>query len=171
VLASAAFRALGDADPALAVAAACPLVTHEDSALACAAVEALGQLAAVRISTNIAAACEDALIQALDHDDIEVVKLALSLLGAQPGARALARLGLCLDHPSWDVRRMAAELLGQSQASGSQALLMARYEREKDPVVRNAIAMAVRLRASIRADDISASMAPRSAVPRSKEGD
>jgi HEAT repeat protein len=81
-------------------------------------------------------------------------------VGSQPGARGLARLGLCLDHPSWDVRRMAAELLGNSQASGSQALLQARYEREKDPLVRDAIAAAVSLRPA-RSDDTGATVAPR----------
>jgi HEAT repeat protein len=164
VLAAAAFRALGDADPSRAVAAACPLVTHSDAALACAAVEAIGLLALGRASTSVATACEDALFRALDHEDVEVVKLALSLVGTQPGARALARLGLCLDHPSWDVRRMAAELLGHSQASGSQALLRARYEREREPLVRDAIASAVSLRPA-RGDDAGMSV-----IPHPKEG-
>ena len=53
------------------------------------------------------------LFVALEHSNADVVKLALSLVGAEPGARALARLGLCLDHASWEVRRLAAELLGQ----------------------------------------------------------
>jgi HEAT repeat protein len=83
---------------------------------------------------------------ALDHSDPEVVKLALSLVGAQPDVRALARLGHCLDHASWEVRRLAAELLGQDKSPGAQALLRARYEREKEPVVRDAIAAAVSLR-------------------------
>jgi hypothetical protein len=58
----------------------------------------------------------------------------------------MARLGLCLDHASWEVRRVAAELLGQDKSAGAQALLKARYEREKDPVVRAAIAGAVSVR-------------------------
>jgi hypothetical protein len=125
-------------------------VTHADAAVACAAVEAIGQLAspraAQRVPNHLAASGEDALFAALDHPDAEVVKLALSLVGAQPGARALARLGLCLDHSSWEVRRVAAELLGQDKGPGAQALLRARYEREKDPIVRDAIAGAVSLR-------------------------
>jgi HEAT repeat protein len=150
VLTAAALRALGDADPARAVAAACPLVKHPDAAIACAAIEAVGHLAAARMPANAAGVCEDALFTALDHPDPEVVKLALSLVGAQPGARAMARLGLCLDHPSWEVRRVAAELLGQDQGVAAQALLRARYEREKDPIVRDAIASAVSLRPSER---------------------
>jgi len=150
VLVATALRALGDADPARALASARPLVTHPDAAIASAAVEAIGQLAAPRgaghVSSSLEAACEDALFAALGHADPEVVKLALSLVGVEPGARALARLGLCLEHASWEVRRLAAELLGQDRRPGAQGLLRARYEREKDPIVRAAIGSAVSLR-------------------------
>ena len=146
VLIATALRALGEADPARALAAASPLVTHADAAIACAAVEAVGQLATPRSPSSLAPACEDALFAALDHPDAEVVKLALSLVGARSGARVMARLGLCLDHTSWEVRRVAAELLGQDKSAGAQALLRARYEREKDPMVRAAIAGAVSVR-------------------------
>ena len=149
VFAATALRALGDADPARALASARPLVTHPDAAIACAAVDAIGQLAprgGTHASTHLEMACEDALFEALDHADPEVVKLALSLVGAEPGARALARLGLCLEHASWEVRRLAAELLGQDRRAGAQGLLRARYERERDPVVRAAIGSAVSLR-------------------------
>ena len=150
VFAATALRALGDADPVRALASARPIVTHPDAAIACAAVEAIGQLAAPRgeghASTHLQMECEDALFVALDHADPEVVKLALSLVGAEPGARALARLGLCLEHASWEVRRFAAELLGQDRRPGAQGLLRARYERERDPIVRAAIGSAVSLR-------------------------
>lgn len=146
-LTATALRALGEADPARALVAAKPLVRHDDPAVACAAIEAIGGLgASPRAQAHVAAACEDAVFSALDHPDTEVVKLALSLVGAWPGARALARLGLCLDHGSWEVRRLAAELLGQDKSPGAQALLRARYEREKDPLVREAIAAAVSVR-------------------------
>lgn len=149
-LTATALRALGDADPDRALASATPLVVHVDAAVACAAVEALGQLRAARgsgrVSIQMAVACEDALFSALDHPDEEVVKLALSLIGAQPGARALARLGLCLDHTSSEVRCVAAELLGQDNSTGARALLRARYEREKDQIVRKAITTAASIR-------------------------
>jgi HEAT repeat protein len=150
VLVAAALRALGDADAERALDAARPLVLHADAAIACAALESIGQLASARaagrVLPHVAAAGEDALFAALDHADAEVVKLALSLVGVRPGARALARLGLCLDHPSWEVRRLAAELLGQDKSPAAQALLRARYEREKDSAVRDAISAAVSLR-------------------------
>jgi HEAT repeat protein len=144
-----ALRALGEADPERALLAARPLVTHADAAIACAAVEAVGRLASTRGPAHLTTACEDALFAALDHPNAEVVKLALSLAGARPGARALARLGLCLDHGSWEVRRIAAELLGQDKSPSAQALLRARYEREQDPLVRDAISAAVSLRPAV----------------------
>jgi HEAT repeat protein len=146
-LAAAALRALGEADPERALQAARPLVTHVDAAVACAAVESIGHLAShSRFPAHVAAAGEDAIFASLDHQDAEVVKLGLSLVGVRPGPRALARLGMSLDHSSWEVRRLAAELLGQDKSPGAQALLRARYEREKDPAVREAIAAAVSVR-------------------------
>jgi HEAT repeat protein len=149
VVTATALLALGEADPERALLAARPLVTHPVAAIACAAVEAVGRLASPRGLPHLAAACEDALFAALDHPDAEVVKLALSLAGGRPGARALARLGLCLDHASWEVRRVAAELLGRDKSPSAQALLRARYEREKDSFVRDAISVAVSLRPSL----------------------
>jgi HEAT repeat protein len=149
-LAGAALRALSDADPSRALASARPLVTHPDAAIACAAVEAIGQLPASKVPgqpAGLEAAREDALFSALEHSSAEVVKLALSLVGTEPGARALARLGLCLDHGSWEVRRLAAELLGQDRRAEAEGLLRARFERERDPIVRDAIASAFSLRA------------------------
>jgi HEAT repeat protein len=150
VVTATALRALGEADPERALAAARPLLGHSDAAIACAAVEAIGQMATRRTSkrppAHVVAACEDSLFAALDHPNGEVVKLSLALVAAQPGPRALARLGSCLDHPSWEVRRIAAELLGQDSSAGARDLLRASYERERDPVVREAIASATSMR-------------------------
>lgn len=145
-LAAAALRALGEADPERALRAAGPLLGHLDAAVACAALEAIGHLASSGVSSHAVAESEDAIFAALDHQDAEVVKLALSLIGDRPGARALARLGMALDHASWEVRRVAAELLAEDKSAGAQALLRARYEREREPIVREAIAAAVSVR-------------------------
>jgi HEAT repeat protein len=144
MLVIAALRALGDADPAKAFRAARPLVRSPDPAIACAAVEAIGRMTGGTRLTSVRP--EDALFEALEHPDAEVVKVALSEIAPKPDARALARLGLCLDHDSWEVRRLVAELLGQDGSPGAMALLRARYEREKDPVVREALAAAVSVR-------------------------
>jgi HEAT repeat protein len=149
VLAATALRALGEADRDRALAVARPMVGHPDAAIACAAVEVIGHLEASASPGQArasAAALEDALFAALEHAEGDVVKLALAMVGARPGARALTRLGLCLDHPSWEVRRLAAELLGQAKSPSAEGLLRARYELEGDPIVREAIALAVSLR-------------------------
>lgn len=147
-LTAASLRALGEADPIRAMRIAAPLVRHADPAIACAAIEAVAQLGEGGGPENTAHAAEreDLLFAALDHSDAEVVKLALSLVGLEPGPRALVRLGLCLDHPSRDVRCVAAELLAQDKSAAAQKLLRVRYEREKDPTVREAIAHAVSVR-------------------------
>jgi HEAT repeat protein len=143
VLTSSALRALGQADPERALSASRRLVSHPEASLAASGVEALGALRAVpRLSER----CDDALLEALEHGDPEVVKLALSLLGGHPTFRAIARIGLALDHPSWEVRRMAAEILSQDRSPASQEFLRARYEREPDPSVREALAEAVSIR-------------------------
>lgn len=134
-----ALRALSTADPDRAFRAARPLVRSTDPAVACAAVEAIGELDNPRR--------EEVLFEALEHPESEVVKVALSeIASASSAASTVSRLGLCLDHASWEVRRLAAELLGQSGGDGAKGLLRSRYEREKDPMVREAIASAVTLR-------------------------
>jgi hypothetical protein len=44
------------------------------------------------------------------------------------------------------VRRVAAELLGQDPSAGARDLLRAGYERERDPIVREAIVSATSVR-------------------------
>ena len=133
-----ALRALAEADRDRALHAALPLVRSADSGVASAAVEALGALRGT--------ARDDALFAALEHTDTEVVKLALSELGRALEPRALTRIGMALDHAARDVRRLAAELLGQDASGSSHGLLRARLEREKDVSVRVAIAAALSAR-------------------------
>jgi HEAT repeat protein len=132
---AAACRALGTANPDRCLAVAQRLVRSSDAAIACAAVEAAGPLHGARR--------EDVLLAAMEHRDAEVVKLALSEVHRSQSARSLARLGLCLDHESWEVRRLAAELLGEQRDAPAQALLRGRLERETDPGVRESIVSAL----------------------------
>lgn len=134
-----ALRALAEADPARAFEAARPLLRSGDVAFACAAVEAIGH------STD--SRREDALFEALDHAVAEVVTLALTELARDVGPRSLARIGLCLDHEKWEVRRLASEILGrQGKSAAGQAFLRARLDREKEQVVRDALSVALSLR-------------------------
>ncbi len=145
VVLAAALRVLGEVDADLAVDTAGPLVRDPGAAVACAAVEVLGRLAPA-CSARGTVACERAMLTALEHPDTQVVKLALSLLGARPLQDAFSRVAGCLDHRSWEVRRAAAERLGRERTPGAEALLRARYGRETDPVVRDVIAQALSLR-------------------------
>ena len=134
--------------PSAPSAAARPLVRHADAAVACAAVEAIGQLLRRPGAPPCTApAREDALFAALDHPDAEVVKLALSLVGVaarRPRARpprhcaSTTPRGRCAASPP--------SCSARTRAAGARALLRARYEREKDPIVRAAIAAAVSVR-------------------------
>jgi HEAT repeat protein len=134
-----ALRALGEADKARGFAAARARVHSPSAEIDGAAGEAIDRF-------GPSGDREDALFEALGHPDSEVVKLALSSLATNLDARALARLGMSLDHESWEVRRLASELLGQSKSPSAQALLRARLEREKEPVVRDALTNALSLR-------------------------
>ncbi|HWL89692.1 MAG TPA: HEAT repeat domain-containing protein, partial [Polyangiaceae bacterium] len=142
---AATLRALCEANLHQGLLAARPLVKSGDVAIACAAVEAIrGSSGSLR---------DDVLFDALEHPDPEVVKLALAELSRAPDARALARLGTCLDHASWEVRRLASELLGHSKVPAAKELLRARLEREKEPIVRGALTLALSLRPPPKVED------------------
>lgn len=133
-------RALREADPERAFAAARPLVRSPESAVASAAVEVVG---AVAVDARV-----DALLGAIDHPDYEVVKLALVQLvncGEEPGLLALART---IEHAAETVRRYAAELLGHLPGEGAEAILRSRLERERSLEVRRAIMEALSSRSS-----------------------
>ena len=89
---------------------------------------------------------DDALFTALDHADAEVVKVALSELARAWGDRVVARVAMCLDHPARDVRKLAADLLGEEGSPGAHAILRARLEGERDPAFRAALNAALAAR-------------------------
>jgi HEAT repeat protein len=82
----------------------------------------------------------DALVHALSHGEPEVVKAALRALASEErDPRAAAHVGACLDHDVWDVRRLAAELLGRRSDTASKHLLRQRLVDEREPLVREEI--------------------------------
>lgn len=142
-------RALREADPERAFAAARPLLRSLDPSLAAAAIDVIGSVA---LEGHV-----EALLSATSHGDHEVVKLALGEIAKLGDERALAALASALDHASESVRKYAAELLGQASAdvgvSGdTESILRARLDRERSADVRGAImrALAVRSSASSR---------------------
>jgi HEAT repeat protein len=48
-------------------------------------------------------------------------------------------VGACLDHEVWDVRRLAAELLGRRTDAAGRQLLRQRLVDEREPLVREEI--------------------------------
>jgi HEAT repeat protein len=136
--------ALRLASPDDAFEAARPLLVRSDPVLACAAVEAVGQLDSPRRV--------EGLRLALEHPEPEVVRAALVELARGADADAFAKVTECLEHPSSDVRCLVADLLGAEGSSASQALLRDRLVRESDARVRDAIAEALSARALSRGD-------------------
>jgi HEAT repeat protein len=134
-LVAAAIRALGEAGDARALGILRPLVRSDDAMRAVFAVEALARLDDPRRI--------DALIDALSHSDAEVVKAALRGLAAERDERVGAHLGACLDHEAWDVRRLAADLIGRSAQTNAIGLLRAKLSSEVEPLVREAIQRAL----------------------------
>jgi HEAT repeat protein len=53
--------------------------------------------------------------------------------------RVEAHLARALSHPAWDLRRLAADLLGQRGDDSAKTLLRARLAQETEPLVREAI--------------------------------
>lgn len=136
-LVAAALRALTDADSERGFDAARGLVRTADASTACAAVEAIG--------ASSHPARDAALGEALKHDEAEVVKAAMTELARTRSVDAYVRLATTLDHPSWDVRRLASELLAHVHEAKVVELLRGRLEREKEPVVREALNAALSL--------------------------
>ncbi len=134
-LVAAAIRALGDAEDGRALDVLRPLARTGDPMHAVCAVEALARLADPRRV--------DALVDALSHSDAEVVKAALRSLADEPEPRVVAHLGVCLDHGAWDVRRLAADLLGRIGGEVALGLLRAKLAVETEAFVREAIQRAL----------------------------
>jgi HEAT repeat protein len=134
----AVLRALRDADPERAFAAARPLLRANEPSIAAAAIDVVGS-----IGSNATA---DALMSAADHPDQEVTKLALGRIATLGGERALAALTAALEHGADGVRKYAAELLGGTKLPEAESVLRSRLDRERSAAVRVAIMSALAVR-------------------------
>jgi HEAT repeat protein len=135
VLLLAALRALGESSDPRALAVLGPLVRSSDARVAVTAVEALSRHADARRLSS--------LFDGLHHAEAEVVKAAMLAIAAEPDPRVIVHLGACLDQSAWDVRRLAADLLGRAPSEASAALLRARLSVESDPMVKDALSRAL----------------------------
>ena len=135
VLLLVALRALGESSDPRALSVLGPLVRSSDASMAVAAVEALSRHADPRRLSS--------LFDGLHHAESEVVKAAMLAIAAEPDPRVIVHLGACLDQSAWDVRRLAADLLGRAPSEASATLLRARAAVEQDPMVKDALARAL----------------------------
>ncbi|MDF2696618.1 MAG: repeat protein, partial [Labilithrix sp.] len=141
-------RALRDADPERAFAAARPLLRSREPSIAVAAIDVVGGVA---LEGHV-----EALLSAADHPDHEVVKLALGEIAKLGDERALAALAAAIEHQAQSVRKYAAELLGQAgadpgaRAMETDSILRSRLDRERSVDVRQAIMQALAARPSPR---------------------
>jgi HEAT repeat protein len=135
VLLLVALRALGESSDPRALPVLGPLVRSSDARVAVAAVEALSRHADPRRLSS--------LFDGLHHSEPEVVKAAMLAIAAEPDPRVVVHLGACLDQSAWDVRRLAADLLGRAPSEASAQLLRARLTVEQDPMVKDALSRAL----------------------------
>jgi HEAT repeat protein len=135
VLLLAALRALGESSDPRGLSVLGPLVRSSDARVAVAAVEALSRHADSRRLSS--------LFDGLHHGEPEVVKASMLAIAAEPDPRVIVHLGACLDQSAWDVRRLAADLLGRAPSEASAHLLRARLSVEQDPMVKDALARAL----------------------------
>ncbi|MEZ4370502.1 MAG: HEAT repeat domain-containing protein [Polyangiaceae bacterium] len=141
ILVAAALHSLGDTADPRALDVLKPLARSGSAMAAVSAVEALGRLS-LHGSGQEGRAVE-ALIDSLSHPDAEVVKSAVRVLADQRDPRVVTHLGACLDHEAWDVRRLAADLLGRIGGASTLELLKARLSTESEPLVREAVQRAL----------------------------
>jgi HEAT repeat protein len=143
---------LHDVEPGVRSAAAealgcCRAVEYRPAvaALACdPAAPAIAAAAAVHALAEMGDPDADVLARAARHPDPEVVKEAVAAAARVPGPAGAGLLLAAAAHPRWDVRRAAAEALGER---GDGALLdsVRRLARsEEDALVAEALASAAR---------------------------
>jgi HEAT repeat protein len=134
---AAAARALGALGDVSATDALRDLLRDSGPGVALAALSAMRALG----STDRASEpdLEELLVDVLGHPDAEVVKEGLRVVAGGRLERKEVRLALGLAHPAWDVRRLAASLLGELGSAESRQCLAERKAIETDDLVLGAI--------------------------------
>lgn len=127
--------ALGDTGDPRAQTVLCELVATGSPRVAVSAVEALASFRGP--SRN------SALFVALHHPDPEVVKAAMPRLADDPDSMVCSHLTALLVHSAWDVRRLAADLLGRVGGESTLRHLRRRMALEPEELVREALQRAL----------------------------
>lgn len=134
VRASAA-RALGATGDRRSITPLRDLVAQGNPGVVLAAIEGLRALGDSELGPLLA--------QALQHTDEEVVKQAMYALVDARVPNVVERVAAGLSHRAWDVRRLAAELLGGLNDRSVLTALRVQHAREVDELVREAIEIAL----------------------------
>ncbi|MBN1655112.1 MAG: HEAT repeat domain-containing protein [Deltaproteobacteria bacterium] len=132
---AAAAQALGETGDQRAIEPLRNLVRSTDQDVAVAAIKGLRKLGEV--------ALDELLLEALGHEDEEVVKQALLSIAEIGGSRAISRISMGLEHAAWDVRQLAANLLGGLSDRAAADALRTRLDTEPDELVRVTIKQAL----------------------------
>jgi HEAT repeat protein len=128
-------HALGETGDPRAVEALRSMARSRTPGVTVTAIEGLRRLGDQRL--------EELLIDSLEHEDEEAVKQALSALSDLRGSGALSYLYQALEHEAWDVRRMAAELIGTLGDKAGVKPLQVRRLIETDELVCQAVEQAL----------------------------
>ncbi|MGE0784500.1 MAG: HEAT repeat domain-containing protein [Sandaracinaceae bacterium] len=134
-VAAAAARALGRVGDRASLPALRAVVAEGRAGVGRAALEALRAM-----SDD---ALDEILVEALGSPDVELVKEALRAIAQSSAPRRGARIALALEHPAWDVRKLAASLLGELGGADVRSALLERAGREQDDGVQAAIELAL----------------------------
>jgi HEAT repeat protein len=132
---AAAARALGQLGYAPAIPRLRACVRAGEPGVAAAALEALRGLGDPEI--------DDLLVDALASDDGGLVQQALITLACRPDPRTVSRLAAALAHAHWDVRRLAATLLGELGGEEARVALAAHLRLETNDLVRAVVQEAI----------------------------
>lgn len=128
-------HALGETGDPRAIEALRRIARSRTPGVTVTAIEGLRRLGDCRL--------EELLIDSLEHDDEEAVKQALMALCEKPDSKTLEHLSRALEHEAWDVRRLAAELLGKLADREAIKVLQVRRLVETDELVGLAVEQAL----------------------------
>jgi HEAT repeat protein len=128
-------RALGNTLDPRAIEPLKALVSHHESQVAVASIEAARRLDCADFGGLVR--------EALGHQDEEVVKQALCTIADERGDDVVSALAMGLGHPTWHVRILAARLLADRGDDEALATLEARRRVEDDLMVIEIIDRAI----------------------------
>lgn len=137
-LVASAVKALGDCGEERSIEFLAPLCREAHPVVAIAAIEAIQALGPGEGHSAI-----DALLGAVSHPHLEVVKASLLAVDCVHTPEVRGCLGRVLSHAEWDVRRLAADCLGRFGGEDASLLLRERLGCEQEPLVREAISRAL----------------------------